>query len=234
MQVFFSGTVVLLYLISHYAAEPIFVAACMLPTAYFLAVTLCFRLGGCGRMLTAKNRAKRLARKGVFTGEGKNVFYQKCVKGAPASVRAAYSLFSEGKMPAAELTLVAVRSVKVRADLLKGGMWGVGISSSLAVFLAFYFGTPLGEAFLRAAVCGFFFAVSGVALHFFLYAGVLAAEKAAERFVSIADGCILREKREETSAEELPIAPKTQPQKPDRDQATLTDLRALLRSLDGE
>lgn len=234
MQVFFSGTVVLLYLISHYAAEPIFVAACLLPTAYFFAVTLVFRFGGCGKMLTAKNRAKRLSRKGALTGEDKTVFYQKCVKRMPASVRAAYSLFSEGKMSAAELTLTAVSSVKVRADLIKGGMWGVGISSSLAVFLAFYFGVPIGEALLRAAVCGFFAAIGGVALHFSLCAGVLAAEKAAERFVSIADGCILRESKGSFSAQERLVPQKPQPSVPDRDQATLADLRALLRGLDGD
>lgn len=220
----------MLYFISHYAAEPIFIAACSLPEVYFLVVMLFLRFGGCGRMLTAKNRAKRLARKGVITGGGKALFYQKCVKKTPASVRAAYALFAEGKMPAEELTIVAVRSVKTRGDLIKGGMTGVGISSALAVFLTFYFGAPIGETLLRAVICGFFAAVTGVALHFFVCAVVLAAEKAAERFVAIADGCVLRERKDLESCCFPPQ--KVATQTAGRDRATLTDLRALLRDLD--
>lgn len=233
MQTFFSGTVVLLYFISHYASEYIFLAACVSPTVYFVAVILLLRLGVCGKMIAAKRRAGRFARKGVLTGEDRTRFYRKCVKGMPATFRASYVLFEEGRLSAAELTEVAARSLKLKGELLKGGMAGVGAVSALAVFLTFYFAVPLGESLLRAAIPAFFAATSGVALHFSLYAYLASAEKAAEKFVALADKLVLREKREENAAEiafpslrEVPSESKA-----DKDKNPLTDLRALLRDL---
>ena len=115
MQLFFSGTVVLLYFLSRYAAEPIFIASCFLPTAYGIAVAFFLRFGGCGRIITAHKRAKRMAKKGVISGDKRALFYKKCVKGAPAPLRAAYALFEEGKLSKRELALTASRSVTVRS-----------------------------------------------------------------------------------------------------------------------
>ncbi|HAE89150.1 MAG TPA: hypothetical protein DCG79_04725 [Clostridiales bacterium] len=229
MQAFFSGTVVLLYYISHYASEYIFFAACVLPTIYFAAVILLLRFGVCGRMLAASRRAKRFSRKGVLTGEGKSLFYQKCVKGMPASFRASYVLFSEGRTSAAELTEVAACSLKLRGGLLKGGMAGVGALSALAVFLTFYFVVPLGECLLRAALPAFFAAANGVALHFSLYAYLVSAERAAEKFVAVADKLVLREKKERDAVEISFLSPSES--REDKDQKALTDLRAFLRDL---
>lgn len=234
MQLFFSGTVVLLYFLSRYAAEPIFIASCFLPTAYGIAVAFFLRFGGCGKIIMAHKRAKRMARKGVISGEKRALFYKKCVKGAPAPLRAAYVLFEEGKLTKRELALAASRAVNLRSGLLKGGMWCVGVFASLAVFLTFFFASPMEEAVLRATICAFFAAANAVALHFALYATVTAAEKSAERFADVVDRSLLREKREET----LVVCPQSDAieREPfsDKDEQTLFDLRSLLRDLDAE
>ena len=244
MQAFFGGTVILLYFISNYVAEAVFIAACLLPALYFLAVGILLRFGGCGKMIAAKSRLKRLVKKGVISGERRALLYRKCVKGMPPSVRAAYALFTEGKTSAEEFTLTATGSVKVRGELLKGGMWGVGVACSLSAFLAFYFAAPIEEALLRTAICAFFASINGVALHFALYACLAFAEKAAERFVRLLDEKLLRERREDpalkTSAPvpaptitPIPVPsslPKEEPKDPDED--AVFDLRRLLRDLD--
>ncbi len=223
-------------LVSHYAAEPIFVASCLLPTLYFVAVTVLLRFGACGKMIAAKRRAKRLAQKGVLVGEARSRFYQKCVKKLPPSVRAAYALFREGRTEATELAAAAQRSLKLRGELLKGGMLGVGAVAVISVFLTFYFAVPLGECLLRAAVCGFFAAVNGVALRFFLYAYFSSAEKAAEAFAAIADRCVLREKGGGAPPLSFAIPPRerTEELNNQKDEETLLTLRAFLRDLDAK
>jgi len=230
VQAFFRGTVILLYLISHYFAEQIFIVACFLPMLYSIVISFLLRFGGCGRMITAKNRAKRLARKGVISGEKRDRFCRKCLKGTAPDVRAAFALFSEGRIGVEELTLAFSRSVRVRGDLFKGGLTYVGVLSSLSVFLSFFFGAPIGETLLRTAICAFLTALNGVALHFALYAFVVSAEKAAERLARILDDRLLRERREE-SPEAHPFM---QPiEKEDlSDERTLLDLRALLKDID--
>ena len=230
MQAFFSGTVVLLYLISRAVAEPVFIAACLLPALYGVAVGCCLRFGACGKIIVAKNRAARMARKGVISGEKRDLFYKKCVKSAPIAVRAAFALFLEDKIDSSELALTASRSVKVRGSLLKGGTIGVGVFCILLVFSVFYFTVPLGEALLRAAVCGCFAAADGVGLHFALYAYVISAEKAAERFAGILEQSLLRVKKAEP--QEPPTILPSEPAEEDPDEKTLFDLRALLRELE--
>ena len=231
VQAFFKGAVVLLYFISHYFAEPIYIAACLLPPLYGLSVFLFLRFCGAGRMIVARNRAKRMTKKGVISGDRRDVFYKKCIKGAAPEARAAYLLFSEGRLTGDDLALSFTRSVKVRSECLKGGMIGIGMVASLSVFLVFYFSVPLGETLFRTAICAFIASLGGVTFRFVLYSRLVAAEKAAASLAAIADGYLLRERDEESFR--LPIlSPRTAAEK--ADDASLRELRSLLRDLDRE
>ena len=229
MQAFFRGTVVLLYFISHYFAEPIFIVACLLPIVYGLIVCAFLRFGGSGRLIAAKDRARKMVGKGVLSGERRALFFKKCIRGLSPEARVAYSLFAEGRATSAELASAFARSVKVRGELLKGGMTAVGFLSSLSVFLAFYFGASIGETLLRTAICAFLSALNGVALHFILYASLISAEKAAERLAAIVDGSLLREKREAAPFSPLFASGEGDDRPAD---ATFQGLRSLLRDLD--
>ena len=194
MEFFFSGTVIFLYFLSCYAAEPIFLICCFLPTLYTLTVMLFLRFGGCGRMITAAKRAKRFAEKGVISADRRALFYQKCVKHTPPSFRAAYGLFAEGKCGAEQLASAGLQSVRLRKGLLKGGFAGIGVAAVLLVFLTFYFLVPISETLLRTAICAFFVSISGVVLHFVFYAITLSAERAVVRFAALVDARVLRQK----------------------------------------
>lgn len=230
MQAFFRGTVVLLYFISHYLGEPIFIAACLLPVLYGVMICLFLRFGALGRMVAARDRAKRFVKRGVISGDRRALFYKKCIRAIPPDARAAYALFAEGKSSASELALSFTRSIKVRGELLKGGMRAVGVLCALAVFLAFYFGASVEEALLRSAICAFIAALNGVALHFVLYASLISAEKAACALAGMIDASLLREKREENSAPYLSESQPTEGRASDEE--TLRGLRSLLRDLD--
>ncbi len=230
MQVFFRGTVVVLYFVSRYFGEAIFVAACLLPILYGLVVCILLRFAGPGRLTAAKKRARRLTRKGVISGEMRDAFYRKCIRGATPDVRAAYALFSEGKTTASEFAGALNGSVRTHGAALKGGMVGVGLLSTIAVFLIFTFGASLEECLMRTAIVAFLATLNGVALHFILYASLLSAEKAASELARIVDGALLREvKRDET-----PEIPREDHAPRREDEGTLRGLRALLRDLDRE
>lgn len=194
MEFFFSGTVIFLYFLSCYAAEPIFLFCCMLPTLYSLTVMLFLRFGGCGKMITAAKRAKRFVGNGVISADRRALFYKKCVKNTPPAFRAAYALFAEGKSDAGQLAAAGVQTIRVRKGLLKGGLIGVGIAASLLVFLTFYFLAPISETLLRTAICAFFASLSGVVLHFVFYGITLSAERAVYRFACFVDDRVLRKK----------------------------------------
>lgn len=227
VQTFFKGTVIFLYFISRYIAEPIFIAACCLPAAYCVAVCLVLRFGGAGRMLTAKEKARRFVKKGVVSGERRELFYKKCIKGLAPDARAAYSLFLEGKETSAFLSSRFTSSVKVRGEALKGGMLGVGLISALSVFTVFFCGASVSEAVLRTAICALIAALTGVGLRFVFYSLLTASEKAAERLARIVDGYVLREKREDT----IPALPPSVKESK-AEEGNYLDLRALLRDLD--
>ena len=227
MQAFFKGTVVLLYLSSYSFAEPIFLAACLLPAVYGLAVCLFLRFGVAGKMIVSRDRAKRMAKQGIISGDKRDLFYKKCIKKTSPDARASYALFLEDKLTGKELALGFTRSVNVRGEYLKGGMLGVGLISAFSVFLTCCLITPFGEALVRTALVGLIAALCGLTLHFILYAWLLAAEKAAVNLAEIADANVLREKR---NVEHLPEAPAVKEKA--EDEGTLVDLRALLRELD--
>ena len=195
MEAFFSGTVIVLYFLARFAAEPIYVAACFLPTIYALAVMLSLRFGGCGRVIAAWRALRRLSLNGVVAGDRKDRLCEKYVKRTPVAFRSAYALFLNGGMEAAELASVGVRCVRFRRGMIKGGSVGIGALSTLSVFLIFYFAVPIGETLVRAGICAFQAAIGGVVLHFSLYAYALRGERAAAKFAEMADRVILREKR---------------------------------------
>ena len=171
-----------------------------------------------------------MTRKGVISGEMREAFYRKCIKGATPDVRAAYLLFSEGKTTFSEFSASLTGSVRMHGEALKGGMVGVGLLSTIAVFLLFIVGGSLETALIRTAVCAFLAALNGVALHFILYTSLLSAEKAAAELARIVDGYLLREIGTNPS-----LDMRMEGNHSDAgDEVTLRGLRALLRDLDRE
>ena len=236
MESFFNGTVIFLYYLAHTCAEPIFLISCLSSVVYALGTVLVLRFGGCGRMIAARKRAQRLARRGVISGIERDLFYKKCVKGTSPEFRAAFLLFTEGRMTAKELSIVGVRSAAIRTEFPKGGAAWVGILASLLVFLTYYFVAPIGESLLRAAICGFIAATNGVALHFAILSYAVVGERAAVRFAELADRLILRKKEcmDLPAREAVPIAPRERISEQALDSEEVRMLRDLLRDIDAE
>lgn len=237
MEAFFSGTIILFYLIAYYASEVIFVVSCFLPAIYGGAVLFSFRFGGCGRIILAKKRLKKMVKKGALTGEKRGLLYKRCIKRTPASFRAAYALFLEGRISDAELAMSGMQSVRFRKSLIRGGSIGIGVTTSLFVFLTFYFAVPIAETFLRTAICAFHAAVASVVLHFSLYGYALSGEKAAQGFAEMLDRSLLRVKRETPrEGTDLPRAPrKAEVQESSlREDEEVASLRAMLRELESD
>ena len=193
MEGFFSGTVVILYFLSRYAAEYIFVAACFLPALCGFAMMLVLRLGSAGGMIAAWRRSKPFRMAKVVAAGERDRFFTRCVKRTSPAFRASYALFLEGKISSAALSSTGVRSVSARRGLAVG-VAGVGLLSALLVFLTFYFLVPIGETVLRTAVCAFHAALGAVSFRFLSCAYVARAEKAAVRFSASLDELILRPK----------------------------------------
>lgn len=249
MEGFFSGTVIILYVLSRYAAEYVFVAACLLPALCGGALMLSLRFGGAGGMIAAWRRSKAFRRAGVVAACDRGRFYARCVKGASPAFRAAYALFLEGKISAAELSRTGIRSASAYKGSLSFCVAGMGVIAALLVFLTFYFAVPIGETMLRTAVCAFHGAVATVSFRFLSYGYFVRAEKAAARFSSSLDRLLLREKPEgdgtpsfEKGLEPLARAESVVPSQgtgvrrsapePPKEDAALVDLRRLLRELD--
>ena len=256
MEGYFSGTVIILYFLSRYAAEYIFVAACFLPTLCCAATMLFLRFGGAGGMISAWRRSKPYRRAGVVSRRERERFYAKCVKGTSPSFRASYALFLEGKLSSAELTDVGVRSVSSRKRAFPFCVTGVGVLSAILVFLTFYFLVPIGETMLRTAICAFHGAVGAVSHRFLSLDYVARAEKAALRFCSSLDALILRNPSPDpslprTSETTMSFSPKsvstpralrteedfspprrTEPRQEVGEDADLVDLRRLLHEMD--
>ena len=120
--------------------------------------------------------------------------------------------------------------MRIHGAALKGGMVGVGLLSTIAVFLIFTFVGSLEECLTRTAVVAFLATLNGVALHFILYASLISAERAAEDLARIVDGHLLRE-----IGENAPLDMRMERTPSDAaDEGTLRGLRALLRDLDRE
>ena len=195
MEAFFSGTVIILYFLSRYAAEPIFVVACCLPSLCGAAAMLFLRFGATGGMIAAWRRSKVFRKNRVVAACDRDRFFHRCVKGTSPAYRAAYALFLEGKISAAELASEGVRSVSLRKGRVAFAVAGVGVLCALSVFLTFYFLVPIGETILRTAVAAFHAMIGTLSYCFLSYEYLARAEKAAVRFSFALDGLILRDKK---------------------------------------
>ena len=242
MEAFFSGTVIILYLFSRYAAEYIFVFCCCLPALGGAAAMLVLRFGGAGGMLSARRNQKKFWRKGVVAGGERQLFYDRCVRRTSPAFRAGYSLYLEGKTTSSELAYIGVESVRARKSFALPSVVLVGVCASLLVFLTFYFLVPIGETLLRAAVCAFHGALSAAAFHLLSFSYLSRAEKAARRFASALDGLLLRQKEKEGRGGEDLSFVRQHSVTPDRQSAKekekkeedpdLLALQAMLRDLD--
>ncbi len=194
MEGFFSGLVILIYMVSHYAAESIFVFACLFPIGFLLSVAILLHFGAQGRLIASYRKAKKTLRNGVVAGADRAVFRDVCLKGAPTSVRLAYSAFAEGEISRFDFAEKAKAPIKDRRVFCFGVYYGLSVASSVLVFLSFYFISPLGEAFLRFAIVIFFLSINGAILFFVTFGYAGSSERAAVKLAELLDGKILRKR----------------------------------------
>ena len=194
MEGFFSGSVILLYMVARNASEYLFLASCLFPIGFVLLASLCLHFGAQGRIISAYRRSKRILANGVISGRDREVFRDVCLKGAPAPLRLAFTALADGSISAFAFSEKAREGVKDRHAFYFGVYFGLSFALSVLVFLSFYFLCPLGEAFLRFAISLFFVAPNGAILFFLTYGYAGASQKAAVRLAELLDGKLLRVK----------------------------------------
>ena len=199
MESFFSGLIVLLYMTSRYAAEYVFVVSCLFPICFVLFLSVFLHFGAQGRLVAAYRRAKKRLRNGVVCGNDRTAFRDVCLKGAPASLRFAFSSFAEGDLSSFDLAEKAKSSVKDKRALCFGAYFGLSIASDLLVFLCFYFDSTLNEAFLRFALSAFFLSINAAILYFITYGYAGASERAAVGLAELLNEKVLRVKKKSLS-----------------------------------
>ena len=220
---FFNGIVIVLYMASHYLAEPIFVVALGFSSVYPILVMLFLQFGGCGRVIAAKRKTRRFLRGGVISGEMRKMYYDRCIRRSPAALRVAYEGFLRGESSAPAFADRVIASLRDRSKLFSGLYYGVAASFSLLVFLVFYFTTAFSETVLRAVISAFVALSNGTVLRLLLYGYASSAKKAAVRLSEMLDSRLLREKS-------LPVVEEPKHEMSDREE---TDrLRLLLREVE--
>ena len=150
MDNFFGGMVLILYLVSHFAAEPVFVAATAFGSLFPVLILFLLHFGGAGRVISAKRKTKRFVRCGVISGDNRSLYYDQCIKGAPPALRSAYGDFLKGEISAGGFSERIIDSVKDKKRFLLGWYFTSAASLTLFVFLMFYFTAPFSETVLRA------------------------------------------------------------------------------------
>ena len=196
MNKLFSGIVLLLYIASRYAAEPIFIAATAFPLVFTLVTALCLHFGANGRIIAAKNGTRRFLRCGVISGETRTLYYKRCIKGAPAALRTAYAAFLAGEISASGFSERVTASIKGRRRFFTGWYATSAASLCLLVFLVFYFTSPFSETLLRCVISAFVALNGATALRLLLAGYDRGARRAATRLGEMLDGGLLRVKRE--------------------------------------
>ena len=194
MEGFFSGSVILLYMVARNASEYLFLSSCLFPIGFVLLASLCLHFGAPGGILSAYRRSKKVLANGVISGADRETFRDVCLKGAPASLKMAFLAFAEGEISAFAFSEKARESVKDRRAFYFGVYFGLSIALSVLVFLSFYFLCPLSEAFLRFAISLFFVTPNGAILFFLTHGYAVASEKAAVGLAELLDGKLLRVK----------------------------------------
>lgn len=195
MEGFFSGLVILLYLISHYASEFLFISACVCPIALLLVCVFVLHFGGQGRIVRAYRRAKKRLGNGVIAGSERERFREGCLKGAPLALRAGFSAFAEGEISSYSFCEKARESVKGRRAFCLGAYFGLTIALSVLAFSSFYFVCPLNEAILRFSISIFFLTLNGAILCLASFGYARASDNAAVRLSELLDKKLLRVKR---------------------------------------
>ena len=214
MEMFFSGLILILYILSHYAAEPIFLASCLFPLCYVFFTSCALHFGVRGRLISAKRKAVRFVKNGVISGDTRDLFTEKCMKGAPLSLRIAFAAFAEGEISAYEFSRSARASIQYDPVWCLGFYFGTEIALSLLVFSVFYFITPFSETLLRFFLSALFLSANGAVLFFLLHGYQRGAEKAADQLAEILDASLLRMKKKHRSAFSDFFSPKD-PQRPE-------------------
>lgn len=229
MDSFFGGMVLILYLASHFAAEPIFVAATAFGSLFPVLLLFVLHFGGAGRVISAKRKTKRFVRYGVISGDNQSLYYNKCIKGAPSALRSAYGGFLRGEISADRFLERIVAAIKDKKRFFLGWYFTSAASLTLLVFLVFYFTAPFSETVLRAVITAFMALSNGTILRFVLFGYDSAARKAAVELAELLDAHLLRAKKRAPidPSFDLPLEP---PSTQEEDQAA--ELRALLREVE--
>lgn len=222
MNTFFSGIMVLLYMASHFLAEPVFLTATAFSSLFPVLVMFFLHFGTCGRIISVRRKTRRFLHGAVIAGDYRTMYYEKCIKRSPPALRIAYQGFLSGEISTHTFAEQVTASVKDRRKFFLGVYYGVASSLSLLVFLVFYFVSSLSETLLRFVITAFVALSNGTILRFLLYGYASAARKSAVLLAEALDVRLLRERRE----------PLLSIRERESDRAQEDRLRALLREVE--
>ena len=223
MNGFFSGIMVLLYMTSHFLAEPVFLTATAFPSLFPIVVMIFLHFGPCGRVIRTARKTRRFMKGAVISGDGRKLYYDRCIRKAPPALRLAYGGFLEGELSPQGFTDRVTASLKDRRKFFLAVYYGSATSLSLLTFLVFYFVSTLSETLLRTVITAFVALSNGTVLRFLLHGYDSSARKSAAKLAELLDARLLREKREDPR----PVVERESP-------CAQTDrLRALLREVEG-
>lgn len=234
LESFFSGLVILLYVLSRYAAEPLFVVSCLFPVFYLFLSAILLSFGAQGKLIAANKKAKRFKKNGVVSGETRDLFFKRCF--GSSFLKYPFYAFAEGEITAFEFRERALEKVKDKKALCLGVYIGLSAALSILVFLSFYFITPFSETLLRLFLSAFFSLFNGAILFFLLYGYEERARKAADSLARVLDGSLLRVKKERDSFDLPTLSGKDaffRDREPNSDGGAEA-LRAMIRELDRE
>lgn len=213
---------VLLYMASHFLAEPVFLTATAFSSLFPLLAALCLHFGGCGRVMLVKRKTRRFLHGGVISGDARRIYYDTCIrKGSPA-LRLAYRGFLSGEISAHTFAERVTASLKDRRKFFLGAYGGIAASLTLLVFLTFYFVSSLSETLLRVVITAFVALSNGTVLRFLLYGYLTSARRSAVRLAEMLDARLLREKKD----------PLLSIREGETDSSETDRLRALLREVE--
>ena len=196
MNSYFNGIMVLLYMASHFLAEPVFVTATAFSSLFPVLVLFLLHFGGCGRVISCQRKTRRFLHGGVISGDARQIYYDTCIRRSPPALRISYQGFLAGEISARAFADRVTESMKDRRKFFLGIYCGISASLSLFVFLTFYFVSSLSETLLRVVITLFVALSNGTVLRFLLYGYASAARKSAVRLAEMLDTRLLRERKE--------------------------------------
>jgi len=215
---------VILYMASHFLAEPIFVVATVFASLFPFIVLIFLQFGTCGKVISASKRTRRFLHGGVISGDYRDMYYKKCIKHAPPALRTAYRGFLLGEVSVCAFAEGVSASIKERRKLFMTLYNGATSSLTLLVFLMFYFTCSFSETMLRAVITAFVSLSNGTVLRLLLYVYAASAKKSAVKLSEMLDKRLLREKKD--------IQITLEDEKEREDRAQTSRLREMLRELE--